>query len=94
VPRAKKQKISQGEAQRLIELARVHTEDAVKALALVAKEGKGSPKVAAALALLHYGWGKPPQLEGMGSPLDNLTDEEVSKEMAAIEKGKSKLPRK
>jgi hypothetical protein len=43
-------------------LARSHTEIALKVLAGIAKDGTNeSARVAAAVALLDRGWGKPPQ---------------------------------
>lgn len=43
------------------ELAQAHTEEAIATLAFVMRNGEGRERVAASVALLDRGWGKPHQ---------------------------------
>ena len=65
----------------VIELARSHTEEAVSTLAHIAKAGKSeAARIAASVALLDRGWGKPAQVITDGAaqrPIENYTDEEL-----------------
>ena len=63
------------------ELARTHTEAAIKALAdmLTDEKAPHAARVAAAVALLDRGWGKPlQQVEAKRTPLDGLSHEELT----------------
>src|SRR5665213_3741032 len=65
----------------VVELARTHTEQAVTTLAHIAKVGKSeAARIAASVALLDRGWGKPAQVITDGAaqrPIENYTDEEL-----------------
>ncbi len=57
------------ERLRMIEdMAREHSEKALKALLDEANTGKGAPRVAAAIAILDRGWGKAVERKEEGSP--------------------------
>lgn len=53
------------------ELAQAHTEEAIKTLALVMRNGEGRERVAASIALLDRGWGKPAQQQIISGDQDN-----------------------
>jgi hypothetical protein len=68
------------EKRELREAAREFTDDALKTLAEICKEGQSeSARVAAANCLLDRGYGKPTQQVETGSPgdFDRMTDEEL-----------------
>lgn len=72
------------------ELARAHTDEAMKALVSIAKNSKAPPsaRVAAAEALLNRGWGRSPQeikLEAdVAVTVDRMTPEERQRRIAAL----------
>lgn len=75
------------ERLRMIEdIAREHSEEAMLALLDEAKSGKGAPRVAAAVAILDRGWGKPVERSESGKPGDFVakSDDEIKAEAADI----------
>ena len=69
----------------LREAAREFTDDALKTLAEICKEGQSeSARVSAACALLDRGYGKPTQQVETGSPgeFSRMTDEELDAQIA------------
>lgn len=80
----------------LSELARAHTDDALKTLADVAKNGSSeSARVAAATALLDRGYGRPPQaveISGTnGGPVQTMDLSKMTPEQLAALETVSKL---
>lgn len=71
--------------RRIEDMAREYSEDALKALRREAMTGKGAPMVAAAIALLDRGWGRPVERKesGEAGAFDGLTDSEVEAEAKA-----------
>lgn len=67
------------------DMARAHSNEAILALVDEAKKGKGAPRVAAAVAILDRGWGRPVERKESGQPgaFDGLTDAEVEAEAKA-----------
>ena len=73
------------EKRELREAARQFTDDALKTLAAICKEGQSeSARVSAACALLDRGYGKPTQQVETGSPgeFSRLSDEELDAQIA------------
>jgi hypothetical protein len=72
--------------RRIEDLAREHSEAAILALLDEAKNGKGAPRVAAAVAILDRGWGKPVERKEDGKPGDftQLSDEELSAKTRSV----------
>ncbi|MCC6475130.1 MAG: hypothetical protein IT514_15460 [Burkholderiales bacterium] len=56
------------ELRRIEDLAKQHSEEAIMALLDEAKHGKGQPRVAAAVAILDRGWGRPVERQESGDP--------------------------
>lgn len=74
-------------AESVTELARAHTDDAMKALARVMLDPKSPPSsvVAASEALLSRGWGKPlATIEQTVSLLDNVSVEDKRRVLEAL----------
>lgn len=66
--------------QRLADLARQHTEEAVETLVAIMRDERGSPtaRAAAAAQILDRGWGKPTQPVGISeNSLESFTDQEL-----------------
>ena len=90
---------SKGELLRRIEdAAKEHSDEALKALIDEAKNGKGAPRVAAAVAILDRAWGKPVERKESGEPgaFEGMTDAEVEQQAkeavaAAVKGGYLKL---
>jgi hypothetical protein len=61
-------------AATIIDLARTHSADAIKTLAEICNnpEAAPAPRVAAAIALLDRGWGRPPQTTDITSNGDTV----------------------
>jgi hypothetical protein len=73
------------EKRELREAARQFTDDALKTLAAICKEGQSeSARVSAACALLDRGYGRPTQQVETGSPgeFSRMTDEELDAQIA------------
>ena len=71
--------------RRIEEAAKEFSNDALHALRDEAKNGKGAPRVAAAIALLDRAWGRPVERKesGEAGAFDSLTDGEVEAEARA-----------
>lgn len=69
------------------DLARAHTEAAIRTLAEICSNADAQPaaRVAAANAILDRGYGRPTQyIENKANPLDDISDEDLSALEAAL----------
>lgn len=71
--------------RRIEDMAKTYSDDALIALRDEAQNGKGAPRVAAAIALLDRAWGRPVERKesGEAGAFDGLTDGEVEAEAKA-----------
>ena len=72
---------------RVQDLARTHTEKAIKTLATIMddKKERGATRVAAIQVLLDRGWGKPPQRIDTGkTDIEDMTDAELEEHIAVL----------
>ena len=69
--------------RRIEDMAKEHSDDALKALVDEARYGKGAPRVAAAIAILDRAWGKPVERNEAGKPgeFNALTADELRQEI-------------
>ena len=69
--------------RRVEDLAREHSEVAMLALVDESRHGKGASRVAAAIAILDRGWGKPIERKEEGKPgdFDEMSDEQLDQEV-------------
>jgi hypothetical protein len=69
----------------VIELARSHTTDAIETLVAAMNCAPWGARIAAAIAILDRGWGKPTQaVDANVSVLDRMTDDEQRALLAAL----------
>lgn len=73
------------ESRDVIELARSHTTDAIKTLVAAMNCAPWGARIAAAIAILDRGWGRPTQaVEANVSFFDQMTDDEQKTMLAAL----------
>jgi len=65
--------------RRVEEMAKEHSEVALRALVDEAKNGKGAPRVAAAIAILDRGWGKSVERQEIRNPGEFRSREEIER---------------
>jgi hypothetical protein len=74
------------ELREVIELARSHTTDAIKTLVAAMNCAPWGARIAAAIAILDRGWGKPTQaVDANVSIFDRMTDDEQKTLLAALD---------